>query len=145
MDARKFLKSQDISFKKNIELLKAKEDVTKLLYADFLEEDNVNLRFVKLGLVYSYYVELIAFLLYNSLNIQDCKSAGQVFSKLNNSYLSSVDYKVRNSIQHLDFRIENGMLYCKNLQNKEHLTKKELELLLNKTIKIYEDLKKELV
>lgn len=144
MSVNEFLKEQEVEFKDNINLLAEKESFVSLIIKDYEKESNYEIKIIKWGFVYSGYVELIGFLLYNSLKMKDCKSAGQVFTKINHPYLDSIDHRIRNSFQHLDFKIKEE-LYCKTKEGFRKVSEEEMNSKLEIIKKKYAELKKYLL
>ena len=143
MGVNDFLKQYKTNFKDNINLLDEKEHFVFLIEQDYEQENNAELKRIKRLLTYSVYVELIGFLLYNSLELEDCKSAGQVFKKVNHPYLEGVDHKIRNSFQHLDFKLDKEF-YCKTKEGFRKVSEEEIVVKLEEIKIKYEELKKRL-
>ncbi len=146
MKAKEFLDGKQIEFKDKIKLLPEKERITKLVEEDYKKEKNSERKLIKWGYTYSAYIELVSFLLYNAIKMQDCKSAGQVLKNLDSPYLE-IDSKIRNSFQHLDFKIKNEELYAKrkNIEGHSKISLKERNTLLDNVKEIYFELKEELM
>ena len=132
-----------------MEGLEEKEHYVLLIKKDYLfdlskdpyMEDEMTV--IKWGFAYSSLVELVGYILYNfGKEKVDAKSAGEVIQKLNHPLTNDVDYKVRNSIQHLDFTIEKEYIELKTLKGISKIDKKELPKYIDNIEKTVIELKK---